>query len=155
MRRSLVFATILLAGCGDRDGTQDAPPISIKTEEGGAINAADGKLSVVVPGLDAKLSLPDFKLGSEDMDIDGMKLAPGSKVIGITIDPDKGVSLGFSNAAPPAAVLDHYRKAGADAGFAVANAAGGLRLTKAEKAVLLALSPDGPGSRGSLVVHDR
>lgn len=156
MRRPIVLAALLVIGCQERPAaTSEAPQISIKTREGGTIDAADGKLAIAIPGLDAKMNLPDFRMGAEHFDIGGVRLPANSRVTGITVDPDKGVVMRFANPAPPAAVLDHFRTSGVDNGFVVAAATRGLRLSDADREVAIAAEPDGAGSRGSLTVRHR
>jgi hypothetical protein len=96
------------------------------------------------------------------MDLDGIKLAPDTKIGGMNVDAqDKGVAgdssgtvrMRFTNPQPPAAVIDHYAKSAVDAGYGeVARTTGSLSAKKEDKSFALAISPDGAGSKGTITI---
>jgi hypothetical protein len=135
-------------------------------EKGGNVHMAMGgdgdkdRVTLDVPGFSAKLSLPDLKLGSH-MDMDGIKLAPDTDVKSLDIngrdkggDGDRGeVRMAFTNPGPPAALIDYYRKAAADAGFAgIAATATGVSAAKGAKRFAMSIAPEGKGSRGAITM---
>lgn len=128
------------------------------------LSMGDGKdkdqVSLNVPGLSAKVSMPDMHLGSH-MDMDGITLAPDSDVKTVDVQgddksaQDEGrVHMEFTNKGTPAALIDYYRKAATDAGYSnVAATATGLSATKGQKQFALAVAPDGAGSRGTITIR--
>lgn len=124
----------------------------------------DGKdrnqVSLEVPGLSAKVSLPDMNLGSH-MDMDGIKLAPDTdvKTVDVTGD-DKGakdegrVHMEFTSKGTPASLIAYYKQAAAGAGYSnIAATASGLSATKGQKQFAMSVAPDGAGSRGTITMH--
>jgi hypothetical protein len=118
------------------------------------------RVSLDVPGFSAKISLPDLNMGAH-MDMDGIKLAPDTDVTSLDINghdgdagKDKGeVRMAFTNPGTPASLIDYYRKAATDAGFAgVAATATGISATKGAKQFAMSVSPDGKGSRGAITM---
>lgn len=97
--RNRVYATAVLAAmtlvsaCGRSDDKADGTHISIsgKTDKGtdASLNAdEDGTVKIDVPGFQAKVNLPRIKLDAQNMDIDGVKLYPGSTVTSVNIIAD-------------------------------------------------------------------
>jgi hypothetical protein len=118
------------------------------------------QVSLEVPGLSAKVRLPDMDLGAH-MDMDGIKLAPDTdvKTIDVTGD-DKGakdegrVHMEFTNKGTPASLIGYYRQAATDAGYSdVSATATGVSATKGQKQFALSVAPDGAGSRGTITLH--
>jgi len=61
--------------------------------------------------------------------------------------------MAFVNPRAPAALLDYYRKAAATAGFdAIAANATSLTAHKGGKQFALAVTPEGPGSHGTITM---
>jgi hypothetical protein len=119
----------------------------------------DNQMSVNLPGFSAKLGLPDIDL-SGHLDLDGIKVAPDTKVATMAVTAHDGaanddgkVSIRFTNPATPAAIVEHYAQAAKDAGYGDINRAGSaLTAHKAEKTFSLAVSPQGTGSQGTIVI---
>ena len=118
------------------------------------------KVSVNVPGFNASVSLPSLNLG-EKMDIDGVKLAPDSKIATMDVQghnsdkhDDSGVvRMGFSNPGAPAKIVGYYKDALSGAGYSVSAVSdGGLTATKGNKNFGLSVSPDGSGSKGTITI---
>jgi hypothetical protein len=128
------------------------------------IAMGDGKdknqVSLQIPGLSAKVSLPDMNLGSH-MDMDGIKLAPDTDVKTVDVQGDdkdsKGegrVHMEFTNKGTPASLIDYYKQAATGAGYSdVAATATGVSAIKGKKQFALAVAPDGAGSRGTITLH--
>ena len=156
-----LLPALLLAGCEakiDADSKDDGNTSVV-------INGSDGQFSLDTSDFQAKLKLPKFAMDTGHMDIDGVKLYPGSKVDGVNVNAQDGkdgakdegkVTIGFASPDAPAKLLGYYRKAFADNGYTVASAAAGdmaVAASKApDKAVRVALQPDGAGSKGTIVI---
>lgn len=137
-------------------------------DEGGNVHLAmgDGKdknqVSLEIPGLSAKVSLPDMHLGSH-MDMDGIKLAPDSDVKTVDVQgDDKGakeegrVHMEFTNKSTPASLIDYYKQAASEAGYSdVTATATGVSAIKGQKQFALSVAPDGAGSRGTITLRGR
>jgi hypothetical protein len=139
----LAVPLMLLAGCSVEAGNDDSGNgmASLKVGEDGnvSITATDGAdgVSVSIPGFDAKLKVPGVELGGDDMDIDGMKLYPGSEVKGINVTDQKGagnsrVEMRFTSPATPDKIAAYFEAAARDQGFTevkVANSDGAATFT--------------------------
>ena len=139
----LTAAALALAACGQGEGTN----ISITTENGSA-GVANGVASIDVPGLKGKVTLPRFKLDAGDVDIDGVKLFPGSTVANFDVNvkgkDDGRVRLAFDSPASIEAVRDHFRAQFQKAGFKASDDGTGLAGRTAEdKPFTLTLSAAG------------
>jgi hypothetical protein len=94
--RSLIlfpFVALTLAACGaSADDGKTGTDISINatTDEGQPVKAStDGKtgeVSVDVPGFKANIAMPKVNLDSDNFDLNGAKLYPGSKVTSMKVD---------------------------------------------------------------------
>jgi hypothetical protein len=167
MRKSLILCTIpllALAAChakvdmsgADENGSDSNVHIAMGDAAGG-----DGNVSVNAPGFKASVSLPNINLAGH-MDLDGIKLAPDTKIGGMNVDAqDKGgdgdssgtVRMSFTNPRPPAPVIDHYAKSAVDAGYGeIARTGSSLSAKKDDKTFALAISPDGAGSKGTITI---
>lgn len=156
---------LALAAChahvdvGDRND-QSGDNVHVAMKDNGAGGSA---VSVNVPGFNANVSLPGLDLGSH-VDLDGITLAPDTKVSGINVDAQDGpgnrdegnVRLGFTNPHAPAAVIDHYARSAAAAGYAgITRANGSISARKDDKTFSVSVTPDGSGSRGTITVQGR
>ena len=153
---ALCCPVVLLVGCdvhsnADTKGS-DAVHIAVDAKDGGSSH-----VSVNVPGFDAKVSVPNFMTNGGHMDIDGMKLAPDTKIASVDVlgDGDKSkdggsVHLAFTNPKPPADLIAYYRQAAGDAGYTVSTKDDGLDGAKGAKTFSLRLSAEGGGSRGAI-----
>ncbi|NIJ08306.1 hypothetical protein FHS31_001923 [Sphingomonas vulcanisoli] len=168
MRSSLILLPVplLLAGCDvhSNPATQGGNDVHISMAQ--SDSGGSGRVSVNVPGFDAKLSLPTFFMKGGHMDIDGLKLAPDTTIRSVDIlghdkDSDKGddndndnVHMTFTNPKAPAELVAYYRQAAGDAGFTVSpiSGDGGLIATKEKKKVTVSLTGEGAGSRGAIDV---
>lgn len=137
MTRSIILAVLLaapLAACGDgKEGTS----ISINSSDaGGNINAdvdgKSGKVSIDTPMFKGKLTLPKLDLGSDNVELNGVHLYPGSKVTTMNIaavgsdkdengkDDDSTVKIVFDSPADPATVRDWFAEKLGKADFTLA-----------------------------------
>lgn len=153
MRHEALWLTpcLLLAGCDARPDPADADTNGVH------VAADEGKgVSMSVPGLDAKLSLPAMDL-ARHVDLDGIKLAPGTRVRTVDVagrgNTDGSVSLTFAAPQSPSALIAYYREAAGRAGFAVGAATpAALTADKGHRHFALSAGPEGTGSTGTLAV---
>jgi hypothetical protein len=161
MRTMMVGAAALLglAGChSDVDWSTDETAngsdvaLSMRTGEDG------DRMSVKLPILNADIALPKLQLG-ENMDLNGMKLAPGTRVRNLDVtDKDTGgeVRIGFSSPQGPPELIAYYKAAAASAGYRDIQAGmASLKARKADDSFSLMLRPEGAGSGGTITITDR
>lgn len=154
MRRGpmLLILPALAGGCDGGAGGSAAD------RDGKAVHVAGGGgggVSVSVPGLDASLTLPGMDL-SRHVDLDGIRVAPGSTVRTVDVGGghgagEGGVRLAFTSPRSPAALIDYYARAAERAGFApVVRAGDGVSAARGDRRFALAVAADGAGSRGTI-----
>jgi len=122
----LVLPVLMLAAC-DKAGDSKGTDISLKDSTGNVVASADGdtgKVAVNLPGFRASVDLPKMDLNAEELDIDGVKLYPGSKVAGMNIrdggDGEKdSVDIRFTAPATPDKVRSYFLDAFKDKGAGV------------------------------------
>jgi hypothetical protein len=166
MRKRLILCSIpllALAAChgkvdiGDADGNDSDGNVHIAM---GDAAGGNGSVSIDTPGFKANVSLPAIDIGSH-ADLDGIKLAPGTKVSGMNVDAkdndgdgDSGtVEMHFTNPQAPGPVLDHYAKSAADAGYGQINrTTNSLTARKDDKSFAIQIDADGNGSRGTITM---
>jgi hypothetical protein len=119
IRFALLLPVAMLAACDSRDRKAT---VEITSENGStSINAAPGKdnrLKIDTPGVKADINLPFMGLIAGNMDIDGVKLYPDSKILGVNVnatDNDDGKDEGrftmrFQAPAARAKVADWFAK---------------------------------------------
>ncbi len=180
MRKTIVMAALpllLLAACevkvnddtkGDANASAgDSAAISIDAGGNVAMGSGDQptSLSLSIPGIDAKIKVPGIELGGEDMNIDGMKLYPGSKMTGVNVTDKEGgngrVEIRFVSPAAPDVVARYYADAAGQADFT------GVKLVKNGAAstvtavngegdpMTITLQPASKGTQGSIVMTDK
>jgi len=124
----LALPLALLAGCsidaGKGDGGNGMASLKVGEDGNVSITANDGAdgVSVSIPGFEAKLKVPGVELGGDDMDIDGIKLYPGTEIKGIAVFDEKGarnsrVEMRFISPATPDKVAAHFEAAAREQGF--------------------------------------
>ncbi|HEX8382242.1 MAG TPA: hypothetical protein VF592_02595 [Sphingomonas sp.] len=163
MRRPvLLLALFGLAAC---DRPQEGTSVSIDDGGGNVLGAVDGRTGEVkidVPGFQGSLKLPRFKLDADDVDLNGVKLYPGSTIDGIDIRGDEkgagggeeGVRLSFTSPAAAATVRDWLGERLKEAGFTVTPSGEGLSGTTDDgKPFRLEMRPgDAAASTGVIVL---
>ena len=152
---------LALAACGGSVKRADRDPgdtsVHIAMDQGGDRN----RISVNIPGFDAKVALPMVDLGRH-VDLDGIKLAPDTHVSNIDVaarDGEQGnegsgrVRLSFASPQAPDALIAYYRRAATDAGYGGVTASGAaMSATRRDKTFALTVTPAGTGSRGVITV---
>ncbi|RVT92699.1 hypothetical protein [Sphingomonas crocodyli] len=118
MRAKLILIALpalALAGCEVKVGDK------AKDESGNVVVSTESGVSIDAPGFKAKVDIPGIDISSADMDIDGMKLFPGSKVANVNVvgksGPGDTVTMGYTAPGAPAAVATYYQNAAKEAGF--------------------------------------
>jgi len=163
MRKMLICTLPLfaLAACNSSVKFSDADENA--SDSNVHIAMKEDKVSLDVPGFNAKLALPDLDIGGH-LDLDGIKVAPDTKVTSIDVTAkDKGgsndegkVQIAFTNPGSPTAVLDHYARSAADAGYGnVSRTDSSLTAHKEAKTFALNVSRQGSGSQGSIVMSGK
>ena len=104
----LTIATLPLAACDIQKSSKDDKTVTFNASENGAV-------AFQVPGVKGKIKLPGAIMAHGDMDIDGVKLLPGSHIGSVRAE-DKVVSIGFTSPNSVAEVRDYYAKQFADKG---------------------------------------
>jgi hypothetical protein len=119
-----------------------------------------------VPGFEGKINIPGIQLGGKDMDIDGMKLYPGTQLHDIDVTDDKGpgngrVDMRFTSPDGPDKVAAYYAGAVRDKDFR------DIKVVRdGGKATLTAKKPDGDdltimmepsegGTTGEILIKDK
>lgn len=169
MRKAMAGLTVpmlLLAACELKVG-KDAEG-STRSGAGGDVAIAQSDegqgVSIAIPGVDGRMKIPGLSLSGDDMDIDGMKLYPGTKLNGLNVTAREGaagggvVEMRFTSPAAPDAVAAYYAKAARTSGFTgvgVASAGGKATLTATKPggyAVTIEMAPAGSGTAGRILV---
>jgi len=170
MRKNLIICSIpllALAAChanvdvSDGDGNASEGNVHIAMGDAAAGNSS---VSVDAPGFKANVSLPGINL-SGHLDLDGIKLAPDTKIGGMNVDArdneDQGndsgtVRVTFTNPKSPADVIDHYARSAVDAGYGDVNrTATSLTAKKENKIFELEIAPESGGSRGTITLSGK
>lgn len=100
------IAALPLAACDIQKTGKDDKAVNINASD-------DGAVSFQVPGVKGNFKLPASLMKHSDMDIDGVKLFPGSSVNGVRAE-DKIVTIGFTSPGSVAELKDYYGKQFAD-----------------------------------------
>jgi len=155
MNRSLLLLILpLLAACDvhSKFPAKDDDNVTIKADEG-------GNLEFNLPIVEGKLKVPAGMMHGGDVDIDGVKLMPGSSVNGFSVFAgDKGatVNLGFKAPASPDEVRNYYvaefKKKGVEATIAGGTITG---KSKDGSDFRIEVSPAAKGSQGKIVIHSK
>lgn len=174
MRKTVLMMSVpllLLAGCEvkvDKDKAgNDSASVTIGADGNVAISASDGAegLSLSVPGAEGRMKIPGLELGGDHMDIDGMKLYPGTKLSGINVTDQSGaghgkVDMRFTSPASPDQLAAYYAAAARDAGFsdiAVKKAGSGATITATKgdgDLLTITAGAASQGSSGQILIRD-
>lgn len=177
MRRLALLALplIALAGCGGhateetthtvtRDGVTTTTITTRAAGHGDTATASTGSgLSIDSDRFKANLDIPGLTFGGDDMDLEGMKLYPGSTVRGMHVHAvdrpgtEKGeVIIDFTSPAAPAVVAQHMADAARRADFTLsANTAALVSGTKGgdgSHRFSVTFAPSGDGTVGQMTM---
>lgn len=157
----LALPLVLLAAC---DGAKDGTSITLNGDDGNVTASIgnSGQMAVSVPGFSGSIKLPKLKLDSDNFDMNGVHLYPGSSISGMNIDAhnkagedsDGQVRVSFESPAQPGAVRDWFQQKLNAAGFKVAPNGSGLSgTTDEDKPFKLDLAPEGSDkARGTILI---
>ena len=153
-RSALLLALPLLAACDihSKSPAKGDDKVTIKADEG-------GNLEFNLPIVEGKMKVPAGMMQHGDIDIDGVKLMPGSRITGFSVfAADKGstVNMAFKAPASPDAVrsyyVDQFKKQGVEVALA-GDAVSGK--TKDGSPFIVRVTPAANGSQGKIEVQDK
>lgn len=153
-RFAFLALPLALAGCNvhSKDKADGDDNVSIAGD-------ASGNISFDVPFAKGQVKVPAGFMHKGDIDIDGVKLMPGSQVTGFNLDSHNDVSnveMAFTAPAPPEQVrsyyIDQFRKQGVEAAVS-GNAVTGK--SKDGNPFRIEIGPAASGSQGKIVVQDK
>ena len=160
-RSLLLFAPLVLAACGDGgNGTT----ISFEGNDSGEritahADGETGRVAIDTPGFKADIRLPKIELDSENLDINGVKLFPGSTVEGVDIadtgpgEGDGTVRIRFSAPGDARAVRAWFDERMRAEGFTLQAGGDGLSGTTDEgEPFRLDLAPSGGATQGTFTL---
>jgi hypothetical protein len=153
-RSALLLVLPLLAGCNvhsknpkDADGN-----VTIHADE-------SGHVVFNLPIAEGQVKVPAGMMHNGNIDIDGVKLMPGSSVTGFNLDAGHAgadIDMSFAAPAPPDQVrsyyMDQFHKQGVEAavnGDAVSGK------SKDGNPLTITVTPAASGSQGRIEVHDK
>lgn len=112
-----LFAALALTACNKKP-TGEETQVSVNVEsDGGTTTAssADGKVRINAPGMNLEVDNPGINLKSDDFDIDGVKLYPGSAIKTMNVDAvdkagkkDASVKVGFESPTDAKTLADWF-----------------------------------------------
>lgn len=154
--RNLAFllALPLLAGCNVHSKNPDDSDkaVNIQADE-------NGQVSFDLPIIKGSVKLPSSMVHHGDVDIDGVKLMPGSKITGFSVmarDEGANVVLAFSAPASPDDVRSYYvgrfKEEGVDASVEGDSISG---TTKDGAKFAIDVAPSAGGSTGKITIQDK
>lgn len=149
--RALLLVTIAalpLAACDVSRTSKDDKTVNINASENGAV-------SFQVPGLKGNLKLPASMMKHSGVEIDGVKIFPGSSVTSVRAE-DKIVTIGFTAPGSVADLKDYYGKQFADKGVNATiqgNGFGGK--TKDGDDFTLGFAEAGKDTAATMVIRDK
>lgn len=150
MRAMLLFtaATLPLGACDIQKTSGDDKSVNITAAENGAV-------SFQVPGVTGNIKLPSSMMAHSDMDIDGVKLFPGSHVTNVRAE-DQDVLIGFTAPGTVAELKAYYAREFADKkvnAIAQGNGFGGK--TGDGSDFTLSFAEANKGTAGTMKIHDK
>jgi hypothetical protein len=153
-RIAFLLALPLLAGCNvhGKNPAQADGNVTINADE-------NGNISFNLPIVQGQVKVPSGFMHNGNVDIDGVKLMPGSSVTGVNVDAhDNGatVNMNFTAPASPDQVrayfVDQFRKQGVEVALAGDAVTGKSR---DGSPFTIQVSPAASGSQGKIVIQDK
>ena len=155
MNRSAILVILpLLAGCNvhSKNPADGDDNVSIHADQ-------SGNIAFNLPIAEGKLKIPGNFMHEGDVDIDGVKLMPGSSLTGFNLDSHNDVSnvdMSFTSTASPYEVrsyyVDQFKKQGVDAAIAGDAVTG---KSKDGSPFTIQVAPAANGSTGKIVIQDK
>jgi len=158
----LVGALAVLAACSpksDTGGKRQAKGEAPGTTFSASADSATGNVKIALPGAKLDIDVPGEVLAGGTVDLDGLKLYPGSKVDTMNVvaherdgEDAAKVDIGFTTPADPATVRAWMLSQSAHLRHPLRAAGDGLAgATREGKAITVALSPaDGGRTKGAI-----
>lgn len=152
----------LLAACDGGTDHGNATQISITSEDADgntSITAKDGNYTIKAPGFSGSFKLPKFAIAGDDLDIDGVRLPPRSRIVALAAhdgrDDDHGsAAFRFETEMAPAEAHAWFKSKMLARGFRVEEKGLGLvGATNDGAGFVLDLAAKGSGTAGSYAVH--
>ena len=153
-RFALLLAVPLLAGCNvhSKNPANGDENVSIHADE-------NGEIAFNLPIAEGHVKVPAMMMHNGNIDIEGVKLMPGSSVTGFSVDAgDKGsnVNMAFTAPASPDEVRTYYADQFKKKNVEVALAGDAITgKTKDGSPFLIRVSPAGNGSQGRIQIQDK
>jgi hypothetical protein len=153
-RLALLLLVPLLAGCNihSKNPASGDENVSIHADE-------SGQVAFNLPMVAGQVKVPQMMMHNGNIDIDGVKLMPGSSVTGFSIlagDKGANVNMAFTAPASPDEVrsyfLDQFRKQGAEVALA-GDAVSGK--SKDGNPFVIHVTPGPNGSQGKIEIQDK
>ena len=153
-RSAFLLLLPLLAGCNvhSKNPAAGDDNVSIHADE-------SGNIAFNLPIAEGKLKVPANFMHEGDVDIDGVKLMPGSALTGFNLDSHNDVSnidMSFTSTASPDEVrayyVDQFKKQGVEAAIAGDAVTG---KSKDGGPFTIQVSPAANGSTGKIVIQDK
>src|SRR6185312_4509629 len=153
-RFAFLFVLPLIAGCNvhSRNPANSGDDVTIHADEG-------GNIAFNLPIAQGQVKIPSGFMHEGDIDIDGVKLMPGSKVTGFNLDSHNDVSnvdMSFTAPASPDQVrsyfVDQFKKQGVEASLSGDAVTG---KSKDGSPFTISVNPAGSGSQGKIVLQDK
>jgi hypothetical protein len=155
MNRSAFLVLLpLLAGCHmhSKNPAEGDDNVSIHADE-------SGNIAFNLPIAEGKLKIPGNFMHEGDVDIDGVKMMPGSSLTSFNLDSHNDVSnvqMSFTSTASPDEVrsyyVDHFKKQGVEAAIAGDAVTG---KSKDGSSFTIQVDPAANGSQGKIVIQDK
>ena len=153
-RFALLFVLPLLAGCNvhSKNPKDGDDKVTINADE-------NGHVTFNLPIAEGQVKVPAGMMHNGNIDIDGVKLMPGSSVTGFNLDAGNAgadIDMSFTAPAPPDQVrsyyVDQFHKQGVEAALKGDAVAG---TSKDGNPFTITVSAAGSGSEGRIEVHDK
>ncbi|CAM3122708.1 hypothetical protein SPAN111604_04760 [Sphingomonas antarctica] len=144
----VTIAALPLAACDIQRTNKDDKTVTFNASDNGAV-------AFQVPGVKGNIKLPGTMRMHGDMDIDGVKIFPDSRVGSVNVN-DQDVVIGFKSPGTVATVKDYYAKQFAEKGVSVtADGDGFTGKTKDGDDFALTLADSGGATAGTMKIHDK
>ena len=154
-RAALLLLAPLLTACNvhSRNPANGDENVSIHADD-------SGHVSFNLPIAQGKMKLPQGMMNHGDVDIDGVKLMPGSKMTGFNLDASKGsganIDMSFTTAAAPDAVrayyVDQFKQKGVEAAVSGDQVIG---KSKDGSPFAIRVRPAGSGTQGKIEIQSK
>jgi hypothetical protein len=155
MYRSLLLLILpFMAACDvhSKNPAKGDEDVSIKADE-------SGQIAFNLPIAEGKLKVPAGMMHNSNLDIDGVKLMPGSSVTGLNVDAhshDSTVDIAFASPASPEQVRSYFVDQFKDKGVVASLSGNSVTGTSKDGSQFtIAVDPAEKGSKGRIVIHSK